>query len=478
MNSSDSGSKTELTLDYFSADENIFDQLCRAGLSDEAAKKKAAIFVAAAARLAKQGVRADANVAAYFVPGRIEVLGKHTDYAGGRSLLAAVERGFCAIAASREDTTVVIGDAMTGEEASFLLTRDLVPTAGHWSNYSMTVAKRIASNFPGSLQGAQIAWSSDLPMAAGMSSSSAMVTTTFLLLSAINNLPARDEYQAHIQSREDLAAYVGTVENGQSFGRLAGERGVGTFGGSEDHAAMLCSQAGQLVQYSYCPIRKERTVQLPDGFVFAIGSSGVLAEKTGAAQEKYNRVSKLASALVEIWNTSTGRDDPHLAAALASDSVSDIPSNSAAADRLRKAIQTQTHPEFPEEPLLNRLTHFFIESEQIIPKIPEKLTSGNLNVLGELVDLSQESGAKLLGNQVPETVALAQSARKHGAVAASAFGAGFGGSVWALVPKNLADDFLKQWGAAYVAAFPEPASRAEFFTTQAGPPAIKIEASV
>ena len=43
---------------------------------------------------------------AFFVPGRLEVLGKHTDYAGGRSLLCTVERGICLVAAPRDDDRV------------------------------------------------------------------------------------------------------------------------------------------------------------------------------------------------------------------------------------------------------------------------------------------------------------------------------------------------------------------------------------
>jgi galactokinase len=49
------------------------------------------------------GVGRSRRVIAVYVPGRVEFLGKHTDYAGGRSLLMAVERGFRLLAAPRED---------------------------------------------------------------------------------------------------------------------------------------------------------------------------------------------------------------------------------------------------------------------------------------------------------------------------------------------------------------------------------------
>ena len=61
----------------------------------------------------------------YFVPGRIEVVGKHTDYAGGSSLLCAVERGFTVTVDPRRDGRVCVRSA--GSESDFPLDPDLVP---------------------------------------------------------------------------------------------------------------------------------------------------------------------------------------------------------------------------------------------------------------------------------------------------------------------------------------------------------------
>ena len=82
------------------------------GLSPAAAKQKGAMLarVVAAAKAA-YGARRDPPAAAFFVPGRVEVLGKHTDYAGGRSLLAAAERGFCLVAWPRRDEQIRVLDA-------------------------------------------------------------------------------------------------------------------------------------------------------------------------------------------------------------------------------------------------------------------------------------------------------------------------------------------------------------------------------
>ncbi|MCK4601139.1 MAG: hypothetical protein KAU28_01650, partial [Phycisphaerae bacterium] len=104
-----------------------------------AAGRKSDLFVAAAEALSIAGVEPSATVRAFFVPGRVEVLGKHTDYAGGRSLLAAAERGFCLVAAPRNDGTGRLFDVCVNEGADFTIAADLIPAIGHWSNYPMTV---------------------------------------------------------------------------------------------------------------------------------------------------------------------------------------------------------------------------------------------------------------------------------------------------------------------------------------------------
>ena len=79
-----------------------------------------------------------------------------------------------------------------------------------------------------------------------------------------------------------------------------------------------------------------------------------------------------------------------------------------------------------------------------------------------------------LACQIPETIALVRQARALGAIAASAFGAGFGGSVWALVASTQADVFRHRWADAYAAAFPESARHAIVFATRAGPSAARL----
>jgi galactokinase len=441
--------------------------LAQTGLSPAAAAAKAELLARCAAAVhARRASAATDAWHAFYVPGRIEVLGKHTDYAGGRTMVAAADRGFAVVVCPTPGSTVRVIDAVREEMTEFALDPELKPPVGHWSNYPLTVARRVARNFPAARQGATIALASDLPPAAGMSSSSALMVSMFLALDAVNHLSENAVFAQNITGLTDLAGYLGTIENGQTFGALAGDRGVGTFGGSEDHTAMLCARAGLVGQYAYCPVVFERAVPLPPGYTFAIAVSGVVAEKTGAAMAKYNRASRLVSALLQVWRTATGQTQQHLARALASAPM--------AAEQLKELVRQSPGNEFSADDLLVRLEHFLVENEQVVPQAGDALAAGDLAGFARAVDRSQAAAETLLGNQVPETIALAAQARQAGALTASAFGAGFGGSVWALVESRRADAMLERWSAAYRAAFPAHAARAQFFLTGAGPAACRI----
>ena len=438
--------------------------LVEAGLSPGAAEGKSRLFVEA-----RKAIPLDGPAMGFYVPGRVEVLGKHTDYAGGESLVAPIERGFCLVSVAREDHRVILTRVETGETIGFEISADLQPVRGHWANYPMTVIRRVARNFPRQLLGVEIAFGSDLPSAAGMSSSSAFLVAIFLALASRNRLDVTPEWQSNIASVEDLASYLSTVENGQSFRNLAGDRGVGTLGGSEDHVAILLGRPKHLIRYLYVPVQFIEAIPLPPGYVFAFGASGVVAEKTGAALEKYNAASNLARRLVSLWQQATGREEPTLGAI--------VRLGTQAVENLRKVIGEQVTDSQEQACLRRRLEHFLLENEEVLPRAAAALRSGDLQGFGRLVDRSQWGAEHLLRNQVPETVFLARSARELGAAAASAFGAGFGGAVWALVAAEKAEYFLEQWKEAYRSAFPERLSAAEFLLSGAGPPAFALTPS-
>ena len=395
---------------------------------------------------------------AWYVPGRIEVLGKHTDYGGGRSLICAAERGFHVVSAARSDRRLSLTDL--GRGTALVLDADEPRPEASWATYPMTVLRRLTRNFPELGRGVDVVFESDLPSAAGMSSSSALMVAVLLALVRANHLDETTRWAENLHDRrEDLAAYAATIENGQTFRALVGESGVGTEGGSEDHTAILCSRPMELGLYAFCPTRHERSVAFPEELIFAIGVSGVAARKTGQARDDYNRASRLAARVLERWRTGTGRQDASLAAALSS--------SSEAPDRLRALLGSDAD-------LVDRFEQFCEESTQLVPSAADQLARGDLPGFGRTVARSQQLAEERLHNQVPETVMLARAARAQGAWAASAFGAGFGGSVWALVDQADAHAFLDRWQNAYRAACPAAAARSRFFLTRPGPGVVKL----
>jgi galactokinase len=124
----------------------------------------------------------------YWIPGRIEFLGKHTDYAGGRSLICAIERGVTLHATPRTDSRIRVTDTASGERAELEVSPEWSPRPGHWSAYFATVAQRLARDFPACRRGADIAFSSDLPRDAGLSSSSALIVGCYVALADANDL--------------------------------------------------------------------------------------------------------------------------------------------------------------------------------------------------------------------------------------------------------------------------------------------------
>jgi galactokinase len=142
---------------------------------------------------------------------------------------------------------------------------------------------------------------------------------------------------------------------------------------------------------------------------------------------------------------------------------------------VREALVGIDDPEFGRGYLEARFDQFIQESEVLVPEAAAAVARGDLDALGALAAESQAAAERGLGNQVPETSELVRLARDHGAAAASAFGAGFGGSVWALVEAARAKMFARDWSAAYARAFPGPGARAAFLTTSPGPAACRLE---
>ena len=428
-----------------------------AGFTPDDARSRGALL--AQARSALAASRAHWG---WFVPGRIEVFGKHTDYAGGRSLVAAVPRGFAVVASPRSDGLVHVADARYG--GSVIV--DPLETEREfegWHRYVAVVARRLALNFPGAPIGLDIAIASDLPRAAGVSSSSAFVVGLATAMIERGRLRERPEWPGAIRTTEDLAGYLGAVENGLTFGTLASASGVGTHGGSEDHTAILTCQAGRVSAYAYVPVTHQGDAAMPADWRFLVLPSGIEADKAGSARERYNRASLATRALLEVW-TQAGEPGTTLAAALAS--------GPHAEDRLRHLVAATRHDAFSAEDLSVRLSHFIAEDARV-PAALSAFQDEAADRLGELSAASQNDADRWLGNQITETRDMALMAREAGAFAASSFGAGFGGSVWALVSAKDVEHVATRTMAKYRLRHPR-IEKLEWFSARPGPAVLSL----
>ncbi|MGH7694069.1 MAG: galactokinase family protein, partial [Gemmatimonadaceae bacterium] len=153
-----------------------------------------------------------------FVPGRIEILGKHVDYAGGRSVVCAVDRGIAFAATSRDGPVVRVFDTVRGETREAPLDGGSSASSPDWGTYVATVARRVARDFPAPLSGVDVAIASDLPSASGLSSSSALLIASFLALAGANGW--FDDTPLGITLRGSaiaLAEYLAAVESGRGY---------------------------------------------------------------------------------------------------------------------------------------------------------------------------------------------------------------------------------------------------------------------
>ena len=415
-----------------------------------------ALFVAAANALLHHGVSDQEVVYPIWVPARIEVLGKHTDYAGGQSLVGALSKGFAFIAHPNKGLRLFVLDAGSKQQIQVDLSQHQLKTSYSWGVYLQTVIERVRLNFGPYLHGASIAMASNIPAASGMSSSSALITGLFLGMKAVYSLGKQVTYQENIHNNLDLADYLGYVENGQTYRKLTGKEGVGTFGGSQDHTAILCSKAGKLSMFSFRPTQFIEDIALPEKYCFVIGCSGVRAEKTKSARDLYNRCAMLVHRILACKDV-----NPDGMYSSLGELVNKVDFSFSDTRKLLKERDGSSELEM-------RLFQFVKEAYEIIPGVVDALRSHDYDRLGQLVDLSQELAHAYLKNQVEETNYLARSARAFGAIASSAFGAGFGGSVWALVEEVSATQFRQNWEASYLRQFPEWQNNAQFFVDTTG----------
>jgi N-acetylgalactosamine kinase len=235
-------------------------------------------------------------------PGRINVMGRHIDWQGGRcNLMAVTQEVIMAVAPRADDllearnvdprqfpdVSISIGrlvsqldwDDWLSVVNSSGLTRHLRESAGNWSLYLEAALLRLQmAHREHHLRGMDMAVCGNIPVAAGLSSSSALVVAT----------------------AESALALHGLEVSSQQFVNFCGEGEwfVGTRGGSADHAAMKYGQKGTINHVAFHEFQLLEQLAFPRTHALVVCNSFIQAKKAGGAREAFN--ARVGSYLVGV----------------------------------------------------------------------------------------------------------------------------------------------------------------------------------
>jgi galactokinase len=238
---------------------------------------------------------------------------------------------------------------------------------GGWANYLKAAA---TMSLRGQALGVDLLVTSDLPEASGLSSSSALIVATGLAMLSAN----RQLGELTDARRLELAAQFAEAE-----------RYVGTAGGGMDQAASLGGREGCALRIDFAPLRW-RALPFPETLCLIVAHTGVRAEKSGGAQERYNQIR-------------ASHQEP------------------AVAEHIRSEIER-------------------------VKRFETALTAGEARSCGDLMNASHASLRDRLRVSHPALDELVQVAREAGAAGARMTGAGFGGSIVCLAESAHASPIL------------------------------------
>ncbi|HUI54813.1 MAG TPA: galactokinase family protein [Bryobacteraceae bacterium] len=311
-------------------------------------------------------------------PGRVNLIGEHIDYHGLAVLPMALRRRIQVTFHRRDDRRIRATSAPYGSR-EFEWIANLAPVAtGDWENYLRAAAQAIGRKW-GVMQGVEAVVTSNLPAAAGLSSSSALLVAFTLALLEANGCAAGFEELMEI------------LPDGEQF--------VGTRGGGMDHAASLASREGCASLIEFAPV-SVRHIPVPDDWRFLVAHSLVTAEKSGPVREAYNHRRKAGTAALAQLGL-----DSYCAA---------LGAEAQAVTRL--------------DPGLERDSFFHVTSEALrVQAAVQAMECDDPIRFGALLLESHASLRDRLRVSCPALDRLVEAAMESGALGARLTGAGFGG---------------------------------------------------
>jgi galactokinase len=313
-------------------------------------------------------------------PGRVNLIGEHTDYNGGLSLPFAIERGVTVTAEPLAGDEVLAVATDLGEEDRFPVA-DPPPAEGWQAFVRGTVAELSRAGHP--VRAARLAFSGDVPQGSGLSSSAALSTALALALLGVADAPEPAD-------RRDLAKLCSRVENDW----------VGAQTGLLDQLAALFGAPEHALRIDFATLALDPVpLELGEWRLAVAGSGAQHTHAAGGYNERRRECREASQALgVELLS----RADPEAAARLPA-------------------------------PLDRRVRHVLTEDARV-DEMVAALREHDLEAAAELLDASHASLRDDYEASVEAVEATVRRLKVAGARGARMMGGGFGGSVLALFP--------------------------------------------
>ena len=326
-------------------------------------------------------------------PGRVNLIGEHTDYNGGFVLPIAIDLGVTCTASVRADARLILRSAQVPDEVVELDALSLAPGAcTGWSAY-VAGAVWAVGQATGRRPGLDIVIDGDVPLGAGLSSSAAVECAVITAVTQTLGIP--------VQAR-DFARWAQRAEN--EF--------VGVPSGAMDQVASMMGRAGHAV-------------------FFDVGSDAIdwVPLDVEAAGMVFVVVDTQAShALVDGGYAARRATCEDAARRLGIESLREVSDLDGALTRLQR--------EPDGDVLVRRTRHVVTENARVLAAL-DALRDSDLRAFGALMDASHASLRDDYEVSCAELDIAVAAARASGAVGARMTGGGFGGSALALVPAGL-----------------------------------------
>jgi galactokinase len=345
-------------------------------------------------------------------PGRVNLIGEHTDYNGLPVFPMAIQRNVAIAFRARADERVRVCNVDDRHGEREFTIEDAIPPfeRGDWGNYVKAAAQMLRER-AGIPDGIDAAVDGDIPAAAGLSSSSALVVASALALMSASRVEI---------DRLELMALLARAE-----------RYVGTQSGGMDQAISLGGRAGDALMIEFEPLRLT-PVHVPGSWCFVVANSLVRAEKSGAAQRAYNvRTAECRDALLAF----AADDRIRRLLRAAGRAEDDVPSYAA----LVRDVATQALLEIANtalsDPLRGRFRHVVTEAARV-DAARRAMDASDLAAFGRAMNASHASLRDDYAVSCVELDRLVEAACAAGCAGARLTGAGFGGCIVALCDRD------------------------------------------